>query len=103
MRSVDVRYKTIKPMYDEGTIQKFSDIFVFIPKTVVLTDLGKNNKRFNEMMEKVDDFQIKEILAIARLCNLTGMEMFILVDQELGHHELNKKKLLKNSDKSSRP
>ena len=79
----DVRYETIKPMLNEGKIQTFSDIFKFIKKSIVAADLGKNSNRFNELIERVEDFQVKELLRIALFCNLTSTEMFRLVDNEL--------------------
>lgn len=83
MRPRDPRYEIIKPMLNEGKIQSFPDIFKFIKKSVVAADLGKRGPRFTELINKVEDFTVKELLIIARLCSLTEAEMFKLVEMEL--------------------
>jgi len=83
MRPRDPRYEIIKPMLNEGKIQSFPDIFKFIKKSVVAADLGKRGPRFTELINKVEDFTVKELLIIARLCGLTEGEMFKLVEMEL--------------------
>lgn len=87
MGSRDVRYQTIKPMLNEGSIKTFSDIFKFIKKSVVAADLGKRTTRFSELIERVEEFEVKELLMIARLCNLTIAEMFKLVEAELSNRQ----------------
>lgn len=83
MRLRDPRYEIIKPMLNEGKIQSFPDIFKFIKKSVVAADLGKRGPRFTELIHKVEDFTVKELQIIARLCDLTMEEMFKLVETEL--------------------
>jgi len=83
MRPRDPRYEIIKPMLNEGKIQSFPDIFKFIKKSVVAADLGKRGPRFTELINRVEDFTVKELLIIARLCSLTEAEMFKLVEMEL--------------------
>ncbi|MBN9381222.1 MAG: hypothetical protein J0H74_10665 [Chitinophagaceae bacterium] len=83
MRPRDPRYEIIKPMLNEGKIQSFPDIFKFIKKSVVAADLGKRGPRFTELINRVEDFTVKELLIIARLCGLTEAEMFKLVEMEL--------------------
>ena len=83
MRPRDPRYEVIKPMLNEGKIHSFPDIFKFIKKSVVAADLGKRGPRFTELITKVEDFTVKELLIIARLCGLTSAEMFKLVEAEL--------------------
>lgn len=80
---MDHRYSTIRPMLDLGRIKSFADIFTYLPKSVVAADLGKNLKRFNQLLLHVEYFPIKDLVAIASLCGLTRMEMFRLIDQEL--------------------
>ena len=83
MRPRDPRYEIIKPMLNEGKIQSFPDIFKFIKKSVVAADLGKRGPRFTELINRVEDFTVKELLIIARLCSLTEAEMFKLMEMEL--------------------
>jgi hypothetical protein len=82
MEHRDRRYPTIKPMLDRGKIKSFSDIFLYLPKSVLAADLGKNLRRFNELLLHVEGFTIKDLVAMSNLCGLTRMEMFRLIDQE---------------------
>ena len=69
-------------MLDRGKIKSFSDIFLYLPKSVLAADLGKNLRRFNELLLHVEGFTIKDLVAMSNLCGLTRMEMFRLIDQE---------------------
>jgi hypothetical protein len=82
MEQRDHRYPTIKPMLDRGKIKSFSDIFLYLPKSVLAADLGKNLKRFNELLLHVEGFTIKDLVVMSNLCGLTRMEMFRLIDEE---------------------
>jgi len=53
MTNRDPRYELVKPMVENGKIEVFTDIFKYIPKTKVATDLGKKVDRFNELMNNV--------------------------------------------------
>lgn len=79
MTNRDSRYSLIKPMVDAGKIEVFNDIFKFIPKTKVSTDLGKKVDRFNELMNSVEDFNLKDLFLIAKFCEMTEREMLELV------------------------
>jgi hypothetical protein len=69
-------------MLDRGKIKSFSDIFLYLPKSVLAADLGKNLRRFNELLLHVEGFTIKELVVMSNLCGLTRMEIFRLIDQE---------------------
>jgi hypothetical protein len=69
-------------MLDRGKIKSFSDIFLYLPKSVLAADLGKNLKRFNELLLHVEGFTIKDLVVMSNLCGLTRMEMFRLIDEE---------------------
>ena len=75
----DNRYNLIKPMIDQGHIKSFEDVFKFIPKTVVANDLGMHSSRFTELIQKVDNFRIKDLVLLARLCNVNPRELAELV------------------------
>src|SRR6202012_4679166 len=82
MEHRDHRYPTIKPMLDQGRIKSFTDIFLYLPKSVLAADLGKNLKRFNELLLHVEGFTIKDLVIMSNLCGLSRMEMFHLIDEE---------------------
>lgn len=83
MAQLDRRYALIKPMLNEGKIQSFADIFTWIPKTVVAKDMGKKVDRFTALLNRVEDFTIKDLLVIGSRCNLTRSEMLRLIDTEI--------------------
>ena len=83
MQKQDPRYSLIKPMLADGKIQTFTEIFVYIKKSVVARDIGKKVERFTELMNDVDDFRVGELRMMAKLFNLTLDEMFNLIAREL--------------------
>ena len=93
MKMRDDRYDLIRPMLNDGKILSFNDIFKFIPKTVVATDLGKKVDRFSELMKRVEKFTLEELFTIGRFCSLDEMQILILAKDE---YLKNKSKILKN-------
>ena len=82
MGNRDPRYDLIKPMILGGKIVVFSDIFKFIPKTVVATDLGKKVVRFSELMRRVECFTLEELFMIAKFCDLDEAQILDLAVNE---------------------
>ena len=89
MEQQDHRYPTIKPMLDQGRIKKLTDIFTYIPKTVLAQDIGKNLKRLNDLLERLENFTVKDLFVIGNLCSLSRREMFLLLDAEFDFREEN--------------
>jgi hypothetical protein len=85
MSNRDPRYELVKPMVEAGKIEVFTDIFKFIPKTKVATDLGKKVDRFNELMNNVENFNLKDLFLIAKFCELEEEQMLELVMKQ--YHE----------------
>lgn len=79
MANRDPRYSLVKPMIDAGKIEIFNDIFKFIPKTKVSTDLGKKVDRFNELMNNVEEFNLKDLFLIAKFCEMSERDILELV------------------------
>lgn len=82
MGNRDPRYDLIKPMIIGGKIKSFNDIFKFIPKTVVATDLGKKVDRFTELMNRIEGFTLEELFMIAKFCELDEAQMLKLAETE---------------------
>jgi hypothetical protein len=78
----DPRYDLIKPMITEGKIVSFNDIFKFIPKTVVAKDLGKKVNRFNQLMNRIEEFTLEELFIIAKFCEMDEGQMLKLAQNE---------------------
>jgi hypothetical protein len=91
MTNRDHRYSLVKPMLDAGKIEVFNDIFKYIPKTKVATDLGKKVDRFNELMNNVEGFNLKDLFLIAKFCEMTEKE---ILDLTLKQYLDNKNRLL---------
>lgn len=66
-------------MINEGKIHSFKDIFQFIPKSIVATDLGKKVVRFSQLMENVEQFTLQELFMLARFFELDEDTMLRLV------------------------
>ena len=79
MTNRDPRYELVKPMVEAGKIEVFNDIFKYIPKTKVATDLGKKVDRFNELMNNVEDFNLKDLILIAKFCDLEEEKILDLI------------------------
>jgi len=92
MGNRDHRYDLIKPMFIGGKIKTFSDIFKFIPKTVVATDLGKKVDRFTDLMNRVEGFTLEELFMVAKFCELEETEMLLLVENQ---YKMSKSKIRK--------
>ena len=78
----DTRYDIIKHLITEGKIKSFNDIFKYVPKTTVSTDLGKKVDRFTELMNRVDGFTLAELFTIAKFCEINETQIFNLVLNE---------------------
>ncbi len=78
----DPRYDLIRPMITEGKIISFTDIFKYIPKTIVARDLGKKVDRFTDLMNRVEKFTLEELFQIARNCEIPRMQILKLAEEE---------------------
>ena len=82
MGNRDPRYDLIKPMLSEGTIISFTDIFKYIPKTIVANDLGKKVDRFTVMMNDPKKFAISDVYKMGDLFKIGVMKLYELIDNE---------------------
>ena len=90
----DNRYNLIKLLHANGEIQILNDIFNYVPKTVVATDLGKKVTDFNVLLARPDNFELREIYRIGSLCGLSDQDAYLLVEAQY----LRLKKPNRNSD-----
>jgi hypothetical protein len=82
-RGSDPRYLTIKPMFEQGKIQSLRDIFIFVPKSVLIKDMGKNGDRFNSFLNHLETFPLKDLFLIGHYCNLSRTDMLKLMIGEI--------------------
>jgi hypothetical protein len=85
----DPRYDLIKPMIAEGKIIFFTDIFKYIPKTIVARDLGKKVDRFTELMNRVEKFTLEDLYLIAKTCEIPRLQILRLADDEYARNKNN--------------
>lgn len=88
----DSRYDLIKPMIAEGKIICFTDIFKYIPKTIVANDIGKKVDRFTGLMNRVEGFTLEELFLIAKNCEISESQIYKLVETE---YLIKKNKIIK--------
>jgi DNA-binding HxlR family transcriptional regulator len=91
----DSRYGLIKPFVENGKIQTLADIFTVQKRTVIANDLGKKVRRFNELMDRPEEFSLGELIRIQKLSDLTFDEMMGLVRNHLEYLKANPPKLAK--------
>jgi len=82
MFSRDKRYGLIQVNYDKGNIKSFKDIFNYVPKSVIARDLGTRVRRFNKMIDKMENVTLKELSMIATFCEIDEAIMFHLAEKE---------------------
>ncbi|HEY4286519.1 MAG TPA: hypothetical protein VGN00_05420 [Puia sp.] len=76
MSKRDERYGIVLSLYKDGKITTLTDVFKYIPKTIVAKDLGKRVNDLNKRMDKPDLFEMGDIYLIGRLCGLTEIEIY---------------------------
>lgn len=75
----DKRYINAKNLILGGHIKTFRELFDAVPKTVIAQDLGINNVRFNDIMNDVGRFFIKDMFKLAELMDIPEIEIMKLI------------------------
>jgi hypothetical protein len=79
----DPRYDTIKGLLQAGAIVRFTDIFDWIPPTVVAKDLHTNGTRLKRMIKNPEEFQMKDINTIAKLIGCDPRKLGLMAVAEV--------------------
>lgn len=78
----DPRYSTIQGLLKEGEIKQFTDIFKWIPPTVVANDYGTNHNRMKKMVADPSLWTLDEIYKLADLIGCNRFKLALMaVDQ----------------------
>ena len=81
----DPRYQTIQGLLKAGAIKQFTDIFTWIPYTVLATDYGTNNNRMKKMIKDPSLWQLMDIYKLAELIEYDAKKLALMaVDQVEG-------------------
>jgi hypothetical protein len=74
----DPRYETIKGLLKAGAIEKFTDIFNWIPPTVVARDFSTNNNRMKKMVADPSLWQLQELYKLADLIGYDAKKLALM-------------------------
>lgn len=74
----DNRYKAVLSLIQTGEIKTFEQIFNFIPRKVVYTDLGLNYYRFARLVKQPTLFTLKELITLAGFIGCDPQIMFTM-------------------------
>jgi hypothetical protein len=78
----DPRYSTLKGLLKAGAIKQFTDIFAWIPPTVVANDFGTNNARMKKMKDDPSLWTLAEIYQLAEWIGYDKKKLALMaVDQ----------------------
>lgn len=88
----DNRYIAVKSLIETGQIKVFGQIFHYIPKKVVYSDLGLNYYRFARLLKHPDLFTLREMVTLA---GLVGCEPSVLFTMALAKPEPKKRARVK--------
>jgi hypothetical protein len=78
----DERYKAVKRLIEKSDVREFREVFKYIPKTMVATDLGIAPERFSERLHQVEKFYLKDMFAMARLFNVEDIKVLHLASTQ---------------------
>ena len=72
-------YETIRPLFEQGVITRFRDIFLYVAESTIAADLGKKTDRFKELIDHIDQYTVEEIVLMGSLIRLSFGEMIQLI------------------------
>ena len=78
----DPRYSTIRGLLLEGKIEKFTDIFMWIPYTAVATDFGTNHPRMKKMVADPSLWTLGEIYQLADLIEYNRKKLLFMAAKQ---------------------
>lgn len=79
----DNRYDIIKTMIEVGRITEFSQLFNYIPKSVIAADLNSSHRRLTRLTEQLDKLEMGELYAISKLVGVKMEEIYKLTERQL--------------------
>lgn len=78
----DNRYQTIHGLLKAGTITTFTEIFEWIPYTVLARDFGTNNNRMKKMVADPSLWTLGEIYRLADLIGYDKKKLLMMAGAE---------------------
>lgn len=77
------RYDNLRDMLQIGAIRKFSNIFTWVPKTIIRQHIGTSSERINKLTENPSDFKLREIYEIAKLIGYDPKKLLLMAAEEM--------------------
>ncbi|MEI6950373.1 hypothetical protein V9K67_24540 [Paraflavisolibacter sp. H34] len=88
----DARFQLVGEKILSGEVKRFSDIYDFLPPTVLAHTLKKNVSVFVDLQQKDPYFfRVGELLKIAKLCGVEGAAVLALMEVDIKAAEKNRK------------
>lgn len=78
----DPRYLTIHGLLKAGTITTFTQIFAWIPHTVLAKEFGTNNNRMKKMVADPSLWTLAEIYRLAELIGWDKKKLLMMAGEE---------------------
>lgn len=75
----DDRYTAVQSVYKDGKIQKFRDIFKYLPKSVLARDLNLNYRSFVSKVNAPGRFTVSDIARMEEFIGISGSQLFDII------------------------
>jgi hypothetical protein len=84
---IDHRYGVIKQLLEAGAIKKFTDIFDWIPHSVVAKDFRTSNSRMKKMSNDITLWKLEEVDRLAEIIGYSKMKLAFMAMKEAGKED----------------
>lgn len=78
----DPRFKAVKVLLNTGHIKTFSDIYKYIPKTVIRNVIGTSGTRMDALVEDPGGYRVGELFKIAGLIGCDAKKFALMALEE---------------------
>lgn len=78
----DPRYKVVKILLKTGHIKTFSEIYKYIPKTVIRNVIGTSGTRMDALVEDPGGYRVNELFKIAGLIGYDPFKFALMALEE---------------------
>lgn len=75
----DARYKAVKSLIEAGGVKQLKELFLYIPRKTVYTDMGMNYARFKRLEAAPEKFTIEELYQMSVLFDVKHQSIIDLV------------------------
>lgn len=82
MTKSDTRYNTVRLLITHGKIQAFSEIFDYLPKSILAQELNTNSTRMGKLISQPSNLRLWELKIIADLTNISVDKVISLIDEQ---------------------